>query len=102
MKVVWTQTALGHLTSIYEYISRDSARYAQRVVDRITARSRQIGQFPTSGQMVPEFTDPSVREVIEGHYRIIYETGPDAVRVLAVIHGARDVPPDGPDTSAGR
>jgi len=102
MNVVWTQTAIGHLTSIYDYIAHDSPRYAQRVVDRITARSRQIGRFPQSGQMVPEFADPSVREIIEGRYRIIYESGRHAVHVLAVIHAARDLPPDVPGKSAGR
>jgi len=34
MKVRWTHTAIGHLASIYEYIARDSAYYAQRMVDR--------------------------------------------------------------------
>lgn len=46
MKVRWTDTATGHLASIYEYIARDSARYAQRLIDRITARSQQIARFP--------------------------------------------------------
>jgi len=32
-----------------------------------------------------------VREVIEGHYRIIYFIKPDQIDVLAVIHGARDI-----------
>jgi plasmid stabilization system protein ParE len=56
MKVQWTQTAIGHLASIYEYISRDSARFAQRMVDRITSRSRHLARFPMSGQMVAEYT----------------------------------------------
>jgi hypothetical protein len=41
------------------------------MVDRITSRSKQIGQFPESGQMVPEYERPNVREVIEGPYRVI-------------------------------
>ena len=42
MKVLWTAAAVRHLTDIYEYIAHDSARYAKRMVDRITARSKQI------------------------------------------------------------
>ncbi len=34
MNVFWTDTAVSHLTAIHAYISRDSATYAQRVVDR--------------------------------------------------------------------
>ena len=92
MKVRWTRNAIGHLASIYDYIRQDSPRYATRMVDRITARSRQIARFPQSGQMVPEYRDPGIREVIEGSYRVIYEASADEVRVLAVIHGARLLP----------
>jgi plasmid stabilization system protein ParE len=93
MKVRWAHTAIGHLTSIYEYISRDSPRYARRMVDRITARSQQIGRFPQSGQMVPEYQESNIWEITEGSYRVIYQVCAEEVRVLAVIHGARLLPP---------
>lgn len=96
MRVRWTRAAIGHLASIYDYISRDSPRYARRMVDRITARSRQIASFPRSGQMVPEYQDPDIREVLEGPYRVIHEVDTNEVRVLAVIHGARLLPPAQP------
>jgi len=62
------------------------------MVDRITARTGQIGSFPLSGQSVPGYRDPAIREVIEGPYRVIYEVVGNDVRVLAVIHGARLLP----------
>lgn len=96
MKVLWTNTAIGHLSSIYEYIARDSVRYARRMVDRITSRSRQIAQFPGSGQMVPEYEDPDIREVLEGQYRLIYEITAKEIYVLAVVHGAQLLPPEPP------
>jgi len=61
-------------------------------VDRITERSKQIGTLPATGQVVMEYGDPTIREVIEGPYRIIYRCG-SQVEVLAVIHGARLLPP---------
>jgi plasmid stabilization system protein ParE len=96
MKVVWAHEATRHLTDIYEYIARDSQRYAKRMVDRITSRSKQISKFPESGQVVAEYHDPAVREVLEGPYRLIYRTEPSRVVVLAVIHGARLLPPQLP------
>ena len=96
MKVKWTQTAIGHLADVYDYISHDSARYATQTVDRITARSKQIGQFPETGQIVAEYADSAIREIIVGPYRLIYRTQPDSVEVLAVIHGARLLPPELP------
>jgi toxin ParE1/3/4 len=98
MRVLWTETAIGHLADIYEYIARDSPRYAKRIVDRITARSKQIASFPESAPVVAEYADPTIREVIEGPYRVIYRTQPDAVVVLAVILGARLLPPEPPQT----
>ena len=99
MRVVWTETAIGHLMDIYEYIARDSTRYAKRMVDRITARSKQIASFPESAPVVAEYADPTIREVIEGPYRVIYRLQSDAVVVLAVIHGARLLPPEPPHQS---
>lgn len=96
MKVVWTTTALDHLTDIYRYIERDSPRYALRMVDRLTARSQQIGEFPESGQMVPEYAESSIREVIEGPYRLIYRIEAARIVVVAVVHGAQLLPADRP------
>ena len=96
MKVLWTRAAVGHLTDIYEYIAGDSSRYAKRMVDRITARSKQIASHPESAPVVTEYGDPAVREVVEGPYRVIYRIQSDAVVVLAVIHGARLLPPEAP------
>ena len=92
MKVFWTQTAVENLDGIHAYISRSSITYAQRVADRLTARSVQLAEFPESGRKVPEFDLPQVREVIEGPYRIVYHIRPEQVDVLAVIHGAQRAP----------
>lgn len=72
MKVHWTDTALGHLQAIHDYIARDSERNAKRFVDRLTRKSQTVGLFPESGSIVPEFESPEIREVFEQSYRIIY------------------------------
>lgn len=70
MKVYWTDEALTHLDGIFRHIAEDSPVYARRMVDKITRRSQQIGGFPQSGRMVPEYQDTDIREVIELPYRI--------------------------------
>jgi plasmid stabilization system protein ParE len=85
VKVRWTESAVHYLVAIHDYIARDSPTYALRVVDRLTRRSQQIGQFPHSGRVVPECDLPHLREVIEGPYRI----REDQIEVVAVIHGAK-------------
>ena len=91
MKVFWTETAVNHLSAIYNYISQNSPQYAQRLVERLTRRSEQIANFPFSGRIVPEFETEQLREVIEGSYRIIYYVKPEQIDVIAVLHAARNI-----------
>ena len=91
MKIVWTDTARSHLDAIYHFIEQDSPAYAKRMVDRLTRRSQQIGNFPLSGRSVPEYEMEQIREVIEGPYRIIYYIKPDQIDILAVLHGAQNI-----------
>ncbi|MEO6193377.1 MAG: type II toxin-antitoxin system RelE/ParE family toxin [Thermoanaerobaculia bacterium] len=93
MRVLWTDNAISQLIGIYDYIARDSAFYAQRMVDRLTRRSQQIGDFPESGRLVPEYEMPDIRELIEKPYRIIYRVMANQIDILAVVHGAQLLPP---------
>ncbi|MFN7908346.1 MAG: type II toxin-antitoxin system RelE/ParE family toxin [Microcystis sp.] len=91
MKVFWTETAVNHLSAIYNYISQNCPQYAQRLVERLTRRSEQIANFPFSGRLVPEFETEQIREVIEVSYRIIYYIKPEQIDVIAVLHAARNI-----------
>jgi addiction module RelE/StbE family toxin len=89
MNVRWTDNAIDHLTNIHDFISLNSPMYAKQMVDRITRRSQQIADQPTSGRKVPEYDAEDIRELIERPYRIIYRIKESQIDVLAVIHGAR-------------
>ena len=91
MNVHWTDTAQSHLEGIHSYIAQDSPEYATRTVDALTRRSQQIGDYPLSGRVVPEYEHDQIRELVEGSYRIIYHIRPDQIDVLAVLHVARDI-----------
>jgi toxin ParE1/3/4 len=93
MRVVWTANAKRQLAEIHQYIAANSPQYAKAMIDRITARSVQLATFPMSGAVMVEYADPKIRELIEGTYRIIYRVRPESVEVLAVVHGARNLPP---------
>ena len=97
MRVHWTNKALDHLLAIHQYVAQNSEIYADRLVDRPTRRSEQIGLFPESGRMVPEYKRVDIREVIERPYRIIYRVKEDQVDVLSVVHTAQQLPPEVPE-----
>ena len=42
------------------------------------------------GRRVPESEDPSMRELLVGNYRLVYEVDGSRVRIVAFLHGARD------------
>jgi toxin ParE1/3/4 len=91
VRVHWTNTAIEHLVSIYEYVAHDSKPYAERLVDKLTRRSEQIATFPLSGRTVPEYKNENIREVIERPYRIIYPIKVDQIDILAVVHSAQEL-----------
>ncbi len=94
MRVHWTNTAIGHLLAVYEYLASNSPLYARRIVERLVRRSEQVAEFPLAGRMVPEFEARDIREVIEGPYRIIYRATAERIDVLAVVHGTQMLPPE--------
>jgi toxin ParE1/3/4 len=92
MRVRWTDKAKQHLRGIHDYIAHDSPKYAGRMIDRITRKGDTLGRFPMSGHAVPEYDDASIRQLVEGSYRIIYRVGDGGIEVLAVLHAARLLP----------
>ena len=87
----WTDHAVNQLAALAEYISLDSPLYAEQTVERIVARLEQARVHPRSGRVVPEFPQDDLRELVEPPYRIIYRIRPNAVEVLAIVHGRQDV-----------
>jgi plasmid stabilization system protein ParE len=71
MKVFWTNKAIEQLKAVHNYHAQISPEYANRLVDLITKRSEQIGNFPNSGRMLPEINLEQIREIIEANYRVI-------------------------------
>lgn len=90
VKVVWTESSLSDLKDIFDYIADDSIRYASITVNRLYQRAQQIAVNPSMGRIVPEFNNKTIRELIEGNYRIIYRIKSKMqVDILRVIHTAR-------------
>jgi len=88
-RVIWAPQAIQDVEAIRAYVARDSARYADLVVERIIAAVERLENNPRSGRIVPEVGDESVREVIHGNYRIVYRLRHEVVEITTVFHGAR-------------
>lgn len=68
VQIKWTKRALGDLREIYEFIARDSPRYAQIQVEKIQKAVSNLAEFASLGRQVPEFPHLPYREVLVGNY----------------------------------
>ncbi len=90
VKVVWAERAIDDLTTIAEYSSRYSDKYASSIVSKLFNKINILKKMPKIGRIVPEKNDENIRELIEGNYRIIYEIErEDRIEVLLAHHSSR-------------
>jgi addiction module RelE/StbE family toxin len=92
VRVVWSDRALTDLRDIVAYIRQHNPSAARRVGHRMRNATRRLARFPLSGRMVPDLPSGDYREVIADQYRIIYRVTEGEVRIVTVVHGARDLP----------
>ena len=69
----WTLLARNDLKAIFEYISKDSKKYAKLEILKIKSRTQVLKEQPLIGKEVIESGNIDVRELVEGNYRIIYK-----------------------------
>ncbi len=90
VKVVWTQRSLFDLDNIGEFIAKDSIKYAKLTLEKLIDSERIIAINPLIGRIVPESNDKSIREIIKGNYRVIYQIRNDnSAFILTVFHASR-------------
>ncbi len=92
VKLRWSTDSLNDLQDIYDYVRGNAPEAAQRVVEEIIESAARLETFPQSGRHVPEYADPSIREVIKAPYRIIYRVDEHHISVVAVLHAAKKLP----------
>jgi len=87
--LIWTRRAIEDVRSIRQFIEQNSPHYAQLVSERLIASVERLPAFPQSGRVVPEIDDPTVREIIQGSYRIVYRLIHSEIHILTIHHAAR-------------
>jgi addiction module RelE/StbE family toxin len=89
--ITWSLQALADISEIGLFIERDSAHYAEVIVNRLYSSVDRLIEFPLSGRIVPELDSKSIRELIVEGYRIIYEIENDSIGIVTVISGRQDL-----------
>ncbi|MDG5749160.1 type II toxin-antitoxin system RelE/ParE family toxin [Qipengyuania sp. XHP0207] len=90
MRVTYASAARRDLDAIIDYISLEDRAAAERVFYAISDSVSRLGDYPNMGHVgrVPDTRELSVTGL---PYIVVYEVSAEAVTVLAVFHGARDL-----------
>ena len=86
VEITFSDIALENVRDIYDFIAKDSPRFAEKELQKIYDRIEVLHSFPLSGKIVREYDMIERRELIEGNYRIVYQILSDDSISIATIH----------------
>lgn len=90
--IKWTNQAVFDLKEIFDYIGKDSKKYAKIQVQKIKQKTQVLKENPFSGQKIDFFNQSEIRQLAIGSYIIIYKIIDIArVDILSIHHSARDL-----------
>ena len=72
MKIIWTREAIYNLIEIENFISQNNPERAAKFIDYLIEQSEFLKSTPNMGMIVPEISNPDIRELIVKNYRIVY------------------------------
>lgn len=90
MEVYWTPEAIRDRTEVYEYIEARNPAAALTIDALFSEQAIQLADHPQSGRSGRVFGTQEV--VVHKHYMMVYDISGDQVRVLNVVHTAKQWP----------
>ncbi|MBI5323187.1 type II toxin-antitoxin system RelE/ParE family toxin [Bradyrhizobium sp.] len=89
-RVRYTHQARTDLIDIWIHIATDSQATADRCLERIESRCRDLADFPALGPERPDIA-PDARMLVIDRWLALYRIEDDNVRIVRVVDGARDL-----------
>ena len=90
-RLVFAPAAQEDLMTIGLSIADDSPARAESFVAEFEAKARDLAQWPASHPARDDIS-PGLRVAVHGRYLLLYREVDGEVRIVRVVHGARDVP----------
>jgi plasmid stabilization system protein ParE len=90
LSLTFSESAVRDLEDVRDWYSQQGAAEAgDKLVREVVERTEQLGEFPDSGRIVPEFDTTWLRELVHPPFRIVYRLEPDRIRVIRVWRSER-------------
>jgi len=84
VKIVWSPLAIDRAAEIAKFIAIDNPQAANSWIEELFNSVDQLRSFPRSGRKVPELSEDTIRGIIFGNYRIIYQIEDKQISILTV------------------
>ena len=94
MKIIWTREAINNLIEIEDFISQNNPERALEFTDYLIEQSEYLKSTPNMGRIVPEISNPDIRELIVKNYRIVYKLINNEIQIITVFESHRRLPLD--------
>lgn len=89
VNLIISEKANQDLLQISWYIARDSKFYANKTVNEINKRIKNLLLFPEMGKVVNK--RESIRQIIYKSYKILYKFDSKNIYILHIIHHSRNI-----------
>ena len=91
MKLIWTRLAHIDRAAIRTYIAQDNPAAALALDTVFSRRTRQLIAHPDIGR--PGRVAGTRELVVHENFIVVYDVAGDLVRILRILHAARQWPP---------
>lgn len=89
-RVLRSGEARADLVEIWRHVATDDPATARRLLERIAAVARLLAERPELGRARPDLA-VGLRSFPVGAYLLFYRATPDGIRLIRVLHGARNL-----------
>jgi toxin ParE1/3/4 len=89
-RIVRTYPARDDLRQIWLYIAQHNLTAADRLIDKFERTLQSLARHPSMGESAAQYR-PGLRRFTVGNYVLYYEPIHGGVRLVRVLHGARNI-----------
>ena len=79
------------IKEIADYVTRQSPQNAAKVVRKLYEQFDRLADFPGLGHTREELRNDSLRVIAVYNYLVVYDPTTKPLKILRVVHGARDL-----------
>ena len=91
-RVLFSPKSVEDLEGILEYYLSLNASAAEDIYLALLYKAESLSEMAERGRIVPELLDEGIRkyrELIEGHYRIVYRIAQKQVTIIRIVDSRR-------------